>query len=63
MKTETPRTAAVEFDDTFLRLGRRDVLRGVSFHVSSGETAVILGRSGAGRSRTSPLARSFTISS
>ncbi len=50
MRTESARTAAIEFDDVSLVLGGSDVLRGVSFHVASGETTVILGRSGAGKS-------------
>lgn len=40
----------VEFEEVSLRLGGRDVLHGVSFRVERGETAVILGRSGAGKS-------------
>ena len=42
--------AAVEFDRVFLRLGGRDVLRDISFRLIQGETAVLLGRSGAGKS-------------
>ena len=50
MTTDASRTAAIEFDGATLRLGSLDVLRRVSFHVASGETTVILGRSGAGKS-------------
>ncbi len=50
MTTDASPTAAVEFDDVSLRLGSVDVLRRVSFHAASGETTVILGRSGTGKS-------------
>lgn len=40
----------VEFDGASLRLGGLEVLRAVSFQVASGETTVLLGRSGAGKS-------------
>lgn len=40
----------LEFRDVDLRLGGRPVLRQISFRVSVGETLVLLGRSGAGKS-------------
>jgi osmoprotectant transport system ATP-binding protein len=40
----------VEFDEVSLRLGGRVVLQSISFGLERGETAVILGQSGAGKS-------------
>ncbi len=43
-------TTAIEFADVWKRLGRRDVLRGVNLRVARGESLVIIGRSGTGKS-------------
>ena len=40
----------VEYEKVTVRLGDRVVLRSLSFRLESGETAVLLGRSGAGKS-------------
>jgi osmoprotectant transport system ATP-binding protein len=41
--------AAVEFIDVDLSLGSRDVLRSLNLSVQTGETVVLLGRSGSGK--------------
>src|SRR3990167_9854529 len=42
----------IEFQDVYKGFGDNRVLEGVSFHVDQGETLVILGRSGVGKSVT-----------
>jgi phospholipid/cholesterol/gamma-HCH transport system ATP-binding protein len=42
--------AAIEFQDVWKRLGRKDVLRGLNLEVRRGECMVIIGRSGTGKS-------------
>jgi phospholipid/cholesterol/gamma-HCH transport system ATP-binding protein len=42
--------ASIEFRDVWKRLGGKDVLRGVDLGVSRGESVVIIGRSGTGKS-------------
>jgi osmoprotectant transport system ATP-binding protein len=39
----------LEFRDLWLRFGNREVLRGISLRIEPGETAVLLGRSGSGK--------------
>ena len=41
---------AIEFSDVWKRLGKKEVLRGVSLAVGRGESLVIIGRSGTGKS-------------
>ena len=41
--------ALLEIRDLFCTLGGRDVLRGVNLDVEEGETIVLLGRSGSGK--------------
>ena len=41
---------AIEFSDVWKRLGKKDVLRGVNLSVGRGESLVIIGRSGTGKS-------------
>ena len=41
---------AIEFSDVWQRLGKKEVLRGVSLAVGRGESLVIIGRSGTGKS-------------
>ena len=41
---------AIEFSDVWKRLGSKDVLRGVTLAVARGESLVIIGRSGTGKS-------------
>jgi len=41
---------AIEFEGVWKRLGQRDVLRGVDLHVPRGQSLVIIGRSGTGKS-------------
>ncbi|MGC2253179.1 MAG: ATP-binding cassette domain-containing protein, partial [Candidatus Acidiferrales bacterium] len=40
----------IEFRNVNKSFGEQDVLRNVSFHINKGETTVILGRSGVGKS-------------
>ena len=40
----------IRLDDIFLRYGDREVLRGVSLQVAKGETLVVIGASGSGKS-------------
>ena len=42
-------SAAVEFVDVGYRIGGRDILRGLNLAVDEGETLVLLGRSGSGK--------------
>ncbi|HEU4725035.1 MAG TPA: ATP-binding cassette domain-containing protein, partial [Candidatus Eisenbacteria bacterium] len=42
--------AAIEFIDVWKRLGKKEVLRGVTLSVPRGESLVIIGRSGTGKS-------------
>jgi phospholipid/cholesterol/gamma-HCH transport system ATP-binding protein len=41
---------AIEFSDVWKRLGKKEVLRGVTLAVGRGESLVIIGRSGTGKS-------------
>jgi osmoprotectant transport system ATP-binding protein len=41
--------ALIEFRDVHVRLGGREVLRGLDLEVNAGETLVLLGRSGSGK--------------
>ncbi|WP_256756842.1 ABC transporter ATP-binding protein [Cohnella sp. WQ 127256] len=50
---------AIEFDDVFFSYDQRSVLRGVSMSVRSGETAVITGGSGNGKSTLCKLLLGF----
>jgi phospholipid/cholesterol/gamma-HCH transport system ATP-binding protein len=55
----TPPNAAeplVSFEDVHLAYGSTDVLRGVSFNVMPGETKILLGESGAGKTSIMKLA-------
>lgn len=45
-------TFAIELRNVYKKLGEREILRGVNFFVHAGETYVIIGRSGTGKSVT-----------
>jgi osmoprotectant transport system ATP-binding protein len=47
--TETPNGPILEFRELSLRIGGRDILRGINLTVERGETVVLLGRSGSGK--------------
>lgn len=49
----------IEFRDVSKSFGEQDVLRDVSFHMNRGETTVILGRSGVGKSVSLKLILGF----
>lgn len=49
----------IEFRDVNKSFGEQDVLRDVSFHMNRGETTVILGRSGVGKSVSLKLIMGF----
>ncbi|MGC1107599.1 MAG: ATP-binding cassette domain-containing protein [Candidatus Acidiferrales bacterium] len=49
----------IEFRDVNKSFGEQDVLRDVNFHMNKGETAVILGRSGVGKSVSLKLIMGF----
>jgi phospholipid/cholesterol/gamma-HCH transport system ATP-binding protein len=55
-KTMVPGEPFIEFKDVRIGFGDGDVLRGVSFDVSPGETKVILGESGSGKTLIMKLA-------
>ena len=46
----------IEFDDVYLRFDENEVLKGVSFHVPKGETKILLGVAGSGKSTILKLA-------
>jgi osmoprotectant transport system ATP-binding protein len=48
-------TTAVEFRDTAVRIGGKPLVEGLSFAVARGETLVLLGRSGSGKTTTLKL--------
>jgi phospholipid/cholesterol/gamma-HCH transport system ATP-binding protein len=50
LDTQDADAPAVEFQDLHKRFGAQEVLRGVSLSVPQGETLVVLGRSGTGKS-------------
>lgn len=47
--TAKPNEPILEFRNLSLRIGGRDILRGISLTVERGETVVLLGRSGSGK--------------
>src|SRR6202041_2603755 len=55
-KTMVPGEPFIEFKDVRIGFGDGDVLRGVSFDVSPGETKVVLGESGSGKTLIMKLA-------
>jgi len=56
-----PNVPVVEFDDVCLRFDENEVLRGVSFAVERGETRVILGPAGVGKSVLMKLANGLLV--
>ena len=56
VETLPPNVPIVEFDDVHLRFDENEVLRGISFRVERGETRVILGPAGVGKSVLMKLA-------
>ena len=50
MPHEQPALAEIGFDDVDLSRGTRQVLRGITLSIASGETVALVGRSGAGKS-------------
>ncbi|WP_239615324.1 ABC transporter ATP-binding protein [Cohnella mopanensis] len=57
--SEGTKDYAVELDDVFFSYGQRSVLRGITMSVRSGETAVIMGGSGNGKSTLCKLLLGF----
>ena len=56
VETLPPNVPIVEFDNVHLRFDENEVLRGISFRVERGETRVILGPAGVGKSVLMKLA-------
>ncbi|MGA9511726.1 MAG: ATP-binding cassette domain-containing protein [Candidatus Sulfotelmatobacter sp.] len=54
--TKDSSAPVIVFEDVALAFGRNEVLRGVSFHLPSGETKAIFGVAGSGKSLTLKLA-------
>jgi phospholipid/cholesterol/gamma-HCH transport system ATP-binding protein len=59
--TLEPNVPVVEFDNVCLRFDENEVLRGVSFAVERGETRVILGPAGVGKSVLMKLANGLLV--
>lgn len=59
--TLPPNVPVVQFEDVYLRFDENEVLRGVSFTVERGETRVILGPAGVGKSVLMKLANGLLV--
>lgn len=59
--TLPPNVPVVQFEDVYLRFDENEVLRGVSFAVERGETRVILGPAGVGKSVLMKLANGLLV--
>ncbi len=58
-----PANPLVSFRNVFYRLGRQDILRNLSFDVEAGETLVLLGRSGSGKTTVLKLVNGLLLPS